>query len=98
MRGMAVRFQASLPVAIFQDGKHFIAYSPVLDLSISGKTFGQVRKRFTEAVQILIDELVHKGTLEEVLLSLGWQKKKRELVPPLMVAQQMEKVSIPLAN
>lgn len=87
----------SLPVSILKEGKYFIAYSPALDLSTSGKSFGEVKKRFEEVVQIFFEELFEKGTEEEVLSDLGWQKVQKEWVPPIVVAQESENFRIPLS-
>ena len=38
----------------------------------------RLKKRFKEAVSIFFEELVKKGTLDEVLESLGWQKIKSD--------------------
>ncbi len=85
-----------LPVSIFKEGKQFVAYTPALDLSTSGKSYDEVKNRFQEIVGIFFEELVKKGTLEEVLTSLGWQKVKKQWEPPLVVSQGLEKVSLPI--
>ncbi len=82
------KIQFKLPVSIFKEGKHFIAYSPVLDLSTSGRTYQEVKRRFNEVVEIFFQELVSKGTLEGVLKSLGWQKIHRQWQPPLLIGQE----------
>ena len=41
-----------LPVSIIKEGKKFIAYSPALDLSTSGKTYNEARRRFAEIVDM----------------------------------------------
>ena len=92
-----VHFEVSLPVSILKEDKYFIAYSPVLDLSTSGKSFEEAKKRFGEVVQIFFEELLEKGTLEEVLSGLGWQKFKKEWTPPIIVAHESESFRIPLA-
>ena len=69
-----IKLNLQLPVSIFREGKHFIAHTPVLDLSTSGKNYEEVKKRFNEVASIFFEELVKKGTLDEVLESLGWQK------------------------
>jgi hypothetical protein len=68
------RLNIQLPVSIFKEGKHFIAYAPALDLSTSGNSYEQVRRRFHEIVLIFLEELVKKGAMEEVLHSLGWRQ------------------------
>lgn len=85
-----------LPVSIFREGKTFIAYTPLLDLSTSGKNFAEVKKRFSEVVNILLEELKEAGTLEEVLKSYGWKKAQRAWEPPMLIAQESTTVHIPL--
>lgn len=85
-----------IPVSIFKEDKTFIAYSPVLDLSTSGKTFEQVQQRFTEVVRIFFEELVAMGTLDEVLANLGWRRVNREWNPPISVTHQLTDITIPL--
>ena len=38
------KLNLQLPVSVFKEGKHFIAYTPVLDLSTSGKNYEEVKK------------------------------------------------------
>lgn len=82
------KFNAQLPVSVFKEGKYFVAYTPVLDLSTSGKTYEQVMRRFNDVVEIFFDELVKKGTIDEVLLNMGWQKIKKHWSPPSLIAQE----------
>ena len=86
------KLSAKLPVSVFKEGKHFVAYTPALDLSTSGKTYEQVMARFNEAVDIFFEELAKKGTTEEVLLGLGWEKAKKHLTPPSLIAQASKQI------
>lgn len=92
----SVAVQVSLPVAILKEGNYFIAHSPVLDLSTSGKSFEQVKRRFNEAVDIFFEELIAKGTLDEVLTDLGWYKVQSKWTPPVVISQASESFKIPL--
>lgn len=87
----------SIPVSFLKEGNIFIAYTPALDLSTSGKTFEEARVHFEEAVNLFFEEIVEKGTLEEVLLDLGWKRKDDNFVPPLAVSHQIESFCIPTA-
>lgn len=89
--------EVSLPVSVLKEGEYFIAYTPVLDLSTSGKSFEEVKGRFGELVPLFFEELLRKGTLEEVLFGLGWQKVKKEWVPPFVVSQGSENVRLPIS-
>ncbi len=88
-----VKIQFKLPISIFREGKYFIAYSSALDLSTSGRNYDEVKRRFNEVVEIFFQELISKGTLEEVLKNLGWQKIRQRWQPPLLIAQEYVSVS-----
>lgn len=90
------RFSIRVPVSVFREGKRFVAYSPVLDLSTSGKTLPEVRRRFAEAVEIFFEELDDLGTTDEVLANLGWERVKRSWKPPLPVSHNIEDFRVPL--
>ena len=90
-------FDLNIPVSIFREGKYFVAYTPALDLSTSAKTYDKAKKRFEELVPTFIEELVKKGTFEEYLETLGWQKNtKKKWSPPVIVSQTIEKIKVPL--
>ncbi len=93
-----VNIEFTLPVAILKEGDSFVAYTPALDLSTAGDTFEKAQKNFSEAVNIFFEELMYMGTVDEVLMGLGWQKLNNSFVPPVVVANQTESFSIPLQN
>ena len=43
-----IKLNLQLPVSIFREGKHFIAHTPVLDLSTSGKNYEEVKSDLTK--------------------------------------------------
>ncbi|MBI5415146.1 hypothetical protein HZA38_06580 [Candidatus Peregrinibacteria bacterium] len=84
-----------LPVSIFKEGKQYVAYTYALDLSTSGKSLEQAKARFFEAVTLLFEELVKKGTLERVLLELGWEKKNnKNWFPPVQISNEIETLAL----
>jgi len=88
----------NLPVSFLRESDQFIAYTPALDLSTSGLTLEEAKKNFTEAVGIFFDEIVEMGTFEDVLLDLGWKKHNEDFIPPVVISQGMESVSVPFAH
>ena len=84
-----------LPVSILKEGKKFIAYSPALDLSTSGKTYNEAKKRFTEIVDIFFEEIDKKKVVEESLKDLGWTKAQASWQPPVIISQELEAVNVP---
>ena len=89
------KIQFSLPVIVMKEASSFVAYSPALDLSTVAETFDKAKVAFEEAVGIFFEEIVEKGTVNEALEELGWQKINKEYVPPMIVGQQNESFSIP---
>ena len=89
--------QYNISVTFLKEGKRFIAYSPLLDLSTSGKTYEEAKQRFSEAVRIFLKELARKDTLEEVLGDLGWQKINRKWIPPVFIGHESHSVRVPLS-
>jgi predicted RNase H-like HicB family nuclease len=95
-RARKVNLEVSLPVSVLKEGKYFIAYSPALDLSTSASSFEEVKKRFSEVVQIFFEELLEKGTLDEVLSELGWRKIQKRWLPPVVISHKSENIKVPL--
>ena len=85
-----VNIQFKLPVSILREGKYFIAYTPALDLSTSGRTYEEARSRFEEIVEIFFEEIVHKGTVDQVLQDLGWRKSQKHWNPPIVVSHDTQ--------
>lgn len=89
--------EVKLPVFIFKEGDYFVAHTPALDLSTAGKTFNETKERFSEVVDIFFEEIIKKGTLNEVLQDLGWERIDRNWIPPTLIAQEIERIRIPVA-
>lgn len=87
--------QTKLSVTFLREGKRFIAYSSALDLSTSGKTFEEAKRRFEEIVEIFFEEVERQGTLKEVLQNLGWQKQQKQWTPPAIIGHESQMVRVP---
>ncbi len=92
-----VNFQLVLPVTFLKEKTRFVAYSPAIDLSTSGKTFKEVKERFTEAATLFFEEIHKKGTMDGALADLGWEKHNKEWRPPIVVSQEPETISVSVA-
>ena len=60
-------FEINLPVSIFKEDEQFIAYTPSLDLSTSGKSYDEVKHRFEEIVHIFFEEITQVSPLNELV-------------------------------
>lgn len=94
-RMKSTTFDINIPVSIFKEGRQFIAYTPVLDVSTCGGTAASAKKRFEEAVGIFFEECTARGTLADALTSLGWKKLNRQWQPPKLVSQLEKRVRVP---
>lgn len=89
-----VALSVSLPVGVLREGKQYVAFTPALDLSTSGKSHKQALDRFHKAVNIFFEECLAHGTLDESLSELGWDKRGASWQPPVMVSHEMQGVEI----
>lgn len=85
----------ALSVIVIKEGNSLIAHSPALDLSTVGDTFDEAKKRFVEAVGIFFEEITEKGTVDQALTELGWEKKNNEYIPPMIVGSSTENFTVP---
>jgi predicted RNase H-like HicB family nuclease len=85
----------SLPITIFREGELFVAYTPLLDLSSTGKTEEDAKRMFAEAVEVFFEELQEMGTLDSVLKDLGWTKENQQFEPPKVVEHSLLSVHVP---
>jgi len=89
-------FKIKIPVSVLREGKKYVAYTPALDLSTSGKSYKEVKKRFEEIVDIFFNELLKKDTMEETLKDLGWRKASAGWSAPQVISQESQTVCIPV--
>ncbi len=68
----------SLKVRILfrKESDFYVAYCPALELSGYGYNKSDAKKSFSENLDIFLEEVNEKGTLDKVLLNLGWSLRK----------------------
>ena len=86
----------NLSVIFLREGDSFVAYAPALDLSTSASSFEKAKKRFGVAAKLFFEEIIKKGTFEEVLGELGWKKHNQKWESPMVISQEIESISIPV--
>ena len=75
----------NIQVMFGKQDDYFVLYCPALELSSYGKTEEEAKKNFEIEMSIFIDETEKRGTLEKILLKLGWsltQVPSPTYVPP----------------
>lgn len=89
-----MRLEFNITVSVLKEGKKYIAYTPALDLSTSGDNYEQAKKRFEEIVNVFFEEIIKKGTFEDVLAGLGWKKVQSNWMPPVVVSNESQNVKL----
>jgi hypothetical protein len=84
-----------LAVTITKQDKRFVAYTPMLDISTSGKTEKQAKQRFVELANLFLEEIFVAGTADDVLSELGWKKVKKQWTPPRVVSSEFVGLRVP---
>jgi hypothetical protein len=92
---MSEKILFNLPVLITKQNKCFVAYTPALDLSTSGKSEKEVREKFAEIAIAFLEEIVEAKTVSDVLSELGWKKVQKKWTPPQVVSSQSIGLNIP---
>ena len=99
-----------LEVDLYKQGDYVVSYCPSLELSSFGLTEKEAKEGFEGALHSFIEDTHNKGTLERVLLDLGWSLRKLPKVkyqPPIhkvrtqariafLIRTFNEKVAIPV--
>ncbi len=85
----------NLPVIITKQNKRFVAYTPALDISTSGRSEKEVKNRFVELANLFLEEIIEAKTAEDVLTELGWTKMQKVWTPPKIVSSQSIGLKIP---
>ena len=87
----------NLLVLITKQNKRFVAYTPALEISTSGKSEKDVKKKFVELANIFLEEIIEKKTVNDVLSELGWKKVQKSWVPPKIISSESIGFDIPVS-
>lgn len=77
IKTMSNKMMINVPVSLRKEGDYWVAYCSALELSSYAETKELAKKRFEEEVTIFIEETTKRGTLEKLLLQLGWRLVKK---------------------
>jgi len=86
----------SLEVELIKQGDYIVSYCPALELSSFGITEDEAKDGFEGALETFLKDTHQKGTLERVLLDLGWTLKKIPIVkykPPIKKVRTQQRNS-----
>jgi hypothetical protein len=87
-RHLITQLGGNLSVTLMKQDGCVVAYAPALDLSSYGSTEKEAQKNFQEALGIFISSFQDARELDQVLLSLGWNKSQNKTWQPPKVVQK----------
>ena len=70
-----IEIKARVSGVLFKEDNMWISYCPDLELSTCGKTRKQALERTKEAVELFFDSCLKRGTLEQALQELNWERE-----------------------
>ncbi len=85
--------EASLRVLYTEQEGTVVAYCPSLDLSTYGDTVEDAAAAFDDALAVFIQDGQQKGTLEELLQTLGWQRVAASHPSSIVSAASFQRLS-----
>src|SRR5262249_8949691 len=87
-----VRIHGQLALQISREDDCFVVYCPDLELSSHVDSPEEAKKHFQEVLDIFFDDLVERGTLNEVLEECGWVCVENDntptWVPPAIISRE----------
>ena len=75
---LGMEFQFRLPVQIWQEHGHFVAFCPVLQVTSYGCNKKDAQRNVKEAVELFLEVCIEDGTLSKVLHGCGMGRRTSE--------------------
>lgn len=76
-KGQLTRAEVEVLLVPDEDTGQYVAYCPALELSSYGDTEDEAQAAFEEALQFFVQDTAERGTLDKLLLALGWRLVKK---------------------
>ena len=88
----------SFTVQVWKENDKYVAYVPELDLSSFGDSVAHAKTRLREAVTLFLEGASRLGTLEEILLEAGFEKRGTTYHPRRVLAREKIRLAVPLVS
>jgi len=75
--GRLTKAEVEVLLVLDDDSSQYVAYCPALELSSYGDTEEEARLAFEDALAIFLRDTTERGTLDQLLLALGWRLLKQ---------------------
>lgn len=100
---IGTRVKAGVPainftVQVWKEDEKYIAYAPELDVSSFGNSVTHAKVRLREAMTLFLEGASRLGTLEEILLEAGFEKRGTTYHPRRVLAHEKVRLAVPLLS
>ena len=85
-------------VQVWKENDKYIAYVPELDVSSFGNSVAHAKARLCEAVTLFLEGASRLGTIEEILLEAGFEKRGTTYHPRRVLAREKIRLAVPLVS
>lgn len=79
----AHEIRTEVPVYFMEEDAQWIAYCPPLEITTYADSLEEAKEAFVDALQIFLEEMIERKTLEKELIRLGWTLTKSRYRPPV---------------
>ena len=87
--------QIHFTTSVWKEGRTYVAYSPVLDVSSCGRSAVKAKENLQEAVEGFLEAARVHGTLARILREAGFTKAGRTMwTEPKLVSVEETRVSL----
>lgn len=81
-------------IQIWREGRQYVAHAMPIDVMSSGPTPEDARAAVDEAVRLFVETARDSGTLEEVLLECGYERREGDWVSPEFIGVERHQVAV----
>ncbi len=90
-----IKFEARVPVEVFEGTSYFVANCPIFDISSQGKDAEDAKANLTDAITGFLLTCFDMGTLDEMLKKCGF-KHVKTIVQEEYIEMGEDYIDIPL--
>ncbi len=85
-------------IRVWKENGTYVGYSPELDVSSCGDSVSQAKSRLKEAVSLFLEDASLRGTLTDILIEAGFERRRGVYRPRAVVAREKVRLALPIAS
>jgi predicted RNase H-like HicB family nuclease len=85
-------------IRVWRENGAYVGYSPELDVSSCGDSVRQAKSRLKEAVSLFLEDAAVRGTLTDILIESGFERRGAVYRSRAVLAREKVKLALPVAS